>query len=85
MTEEERAELHRTQSVARRQARAEQYIGLSGDRDARVALEEAWRPLFLARLEAQGYGDEGEFLEEMFVSVPPQDVYVSEFPDDLLI
>jgi hypothetical protein len=84
MTEEERAELHRSQTVARCQARAEQYIGLAGDRDARVALELAWRPLLLAALEAQGMGDCGEFLEEMYVDVPPRDIYLSEIPNDLL-
>jgi hypothetical protein len=85
MTEEERAELHRSQTVARRQARAARYIGLAGDRDARVALDLAWRPSLLAALEAQGMGDCGEFLEEMYVEVPPKDVYLTEIPDGLLI
>jgi hypothetical protein len=85
MTEEERAELHRSQTAGGRQARAARYIGLAGDRDARVALELAWRPPLLAALEAQGMGDCGEFLEEMYVEVPPKDLYLSEVPDGLLI
>lgn len=85
MNDEERAELHRSQTAARRQARAQQYIGLAGDRDARVALDVAWRPPLLAALEAQGMGDCGEFLEEMYVEVPQKDLYVTEIPDGLLI
>jgi hypothetical protein len=85
MTEEERAELHRSQTVARRQARADRYIGLAGDRDARAALDVAWRSPLLAALEAQGMGDCGEFLEEMYVEAPPEDIYVTEIPDGLLI
>jgi hypothetical protein len=85
MTDEERAELHWSQTIARRQARAAQYIGLKGDRNARVALDIAWRPPLLAALEALGIGDCGEFLEEMYVEVPPEDVFVTEIPDGLLI
>ncbi len=85
MTEEERAELHRSQTAARRQVRAERYIGLAGNRDARAALDVAWRPPLLAALEAQGMGDCGEFLEEMYVEVPLKDVYLTEVPDGLLI
>jgi len=85
MNEEERAALHRSQAVAQRQARAARYIALAGDRDARVALELAWRPPLLAALEAQGMGDCSEFLEEMYVDVPQKDVYLTEIPEGLLI
>lgn len=85
MTEEERAELHRSQTIAQRQARRDRFIGLAGDREARVALDIAWHPPLLAALEAQGYGDDSEFLEEMYVEVPPQDVFTTEIPDELLI
>jgi hypothetical protein len=85
MNEEERAELHRSQTAARRQARAARYIGLAGDRDARVALGLAWRPPLLAALEAQGMGDCGEFLEEMYVEVPPRDTFTTEIAEGLLV
>jgi hypothetical protein len=86
MNEEERAELYRSQTAARRQARTERYIGLAaGNRDARLALEVAWRPPLLAALEAQGMGDCGEFLEEMYVEIPQKDAYLTEIPEGLLI
>lgn len=85
MTDEERAELHRTLEASRRQARAAQFIGLAGNRESRVALDLAWQPPLLAALEAQAQGDDVEFLEELYVEVPPQDVFLTEFPDDLLI
>lgn len=85
MTEEERAALYREQFAARRQARRERFIELAGDRDARVALDLAWQPVFLARLEAQFGEDCFDALEEMYVQVPEQDIYVTEIPDDLLV
>lgn len=85
MTEEERAALYRAQDAARRQARRDQYVALAGNRSARVALDLAWQPPLLASLEAQAHGDDSEFLEELYVEVPPQDIYVSEIPDSLLI
>jgi hypothetical protein len=85
MTEEEKAALHRTQEASRRQARRDAYVGLAGNRDARIALEAAWQPPLLAALEAQGVGDDSEFLEGLYVEVPPQDIYISEITDDLLI
>jgi len=86
MTEEERAELHRSQTLAQRQARRDRFIALAGDREARIALDEAWRPPLLAALEAQGGGgDDSELLEEMYVEIPPQDVFITEIPDELLI
>ena len=85
MTEEERAALYRSQSAARAQARRDRFVGLAGGRAARIALDQAWMPPLLAALEAQGVGDDCEFLEEMYVEVPEQDVYLTEIPDDLLI
>jgi hypothetical protein len=85
MTEEERAALYRSQVASRAQARRDRFVGLAGNRDARVALDAAWMPPLLASLESQGYGDDSEFLEEMYVDVPPQDIYITEIPDDLLV
>lgn len=77
MNEEERAALYREQVASRAQARREQYVGLAGNRARREALDLAWRPPVLARLEAQSQGDDHEFLEEMFVDVPQRDIFVS--------
>lgn len=86
MNEEERAELFREQLHARRQARCERYVALSGDREARESLDLAWRPYLLASLEAQaGGGGYPDAEEEMFCDVPGSDIYVSEVPDELLI
>lgn len=86
MTEEERAELYRTQLHARRQARSVRFVALAGDRDARVNLDLAWQPYLLASLEAQaGGGDYPDSDEEMYVEVPAEDIYVSEVPDGLLL
>jgi hypothetical protein len=87
MNEEERAELYRTQLTARRQARRARFVGLAGNRDARVALDVAWRPPLLAALEAQvGYpGDDLDSEENVIAEVPPQDIYISEIPDGLLL
>lgn len=84
MNEEERAALYRSQTAARSQARRDQLVGLAGDRDARAALDAAWQPVLLASLESQGQGDDSELLEELYVEVPEQDVYVTGIPDDLL-
>jgi hypothetical protein len=51
--EEERAAEHRRQREARCAARCERLAGLSGDPDARRALSGAWRPVYLAMIEAQ--------------------------------
>lgn len=84
MTDEERAELYRTQFVAQRQARRERFIGLAGDREAREELDEAWRPVLIAQLEAQMplIDDNSDALEEMYVEVPDRDVFITEVPDD---
>lgn len=85
MTEDERAALYREQVVARARERRNRYVALAGNHARRVALDEAWWPPVLARLEAQFIGDDSEFLEELYVEVPQKDVYISEIPDDLLV
>lgn len=84
MTEEERAALYREQFVSRRQARRERFIGLAGDREAREALDVAWRPVLIAQMEAQMpvTDDCSDALEEMYVEVPQGDVFITEAPDD---
>jgi hypothetical protein len=84
MDEEERAALYRQQVVSREQARRDAYVGLAGNRQKRIELDEAWWPPVLAQLEAQFVGDDCEFLEELYVDVPQKDVYITEVPDDLL-
>jgi hypothetical protein len=85
MNEEERAALYREQVAARAQARRDAYVGLAGNRQKRIELDEAWWPPVLARLEAQFIGDDSEFLEELYVEVPQKDVYISEIPDDQFV
>lgn len=86
MNEEERAALYRQQRTSRLQARRDRYVGLAGNRDSRVALDAAWMPRILVSLEAQGYPDDCIDSEEcLYVEVPPEDVYITEIPDDLLV
>ena len=85
MNEEERAALYREQVASRAQARRDNYVALAGNRARREALDLAWRPPVLARLEAGAQGDDCEFLEELYVEVPERDIYVSgEAPADQL-
>jgi hypothetical protein len=84
MTEEERAALYRAQVASREQARRDAYVGLAGNRQKRIELDEAWWPPVLSHLEAQFVGSDCEFLEELYVEVPQKDVYITEFPDDQL-
>jgi hypothetical protein len=84
MTEEERAAQYRAEDLARRKARRDRYVALAGNRQKRVELDAAWSPVLLARLERDFAGDDCEFLEEMYVEVPQEDVYITEVPDDLL-
>lgn len=87
MTEEERAELFRKQLRSRRQARCAQFAGLAGDREQREALDLAWAPPLLARLEAEVGCLPGEVdsLEEMYCQVPDSALYVSEIPEGQLL
>ena len=87
MSEEERAALHRSQIAARRQARCENFASLAGNRERREALDRAWAPPLLARLEAQAgcLPDELDSLEDMYCRVPDQNIYVSGVPEGLLI
>lgn len=85
MNEEEQAALYRQQAVARAQDRRDRFVALAGNRERRIALDEAWRPPVLTRLESQFIGDDCEFLEELYVDVPPQGIYITEIPDDLLV
>ncbi len=69
MNEEERAELFREQYAARRQARCERFEGLAGDSEARTALDLAWRPYLLARLEAEAEIDP-DLYDDLICEVP---------------
>jgi hypothetical protein len=86
MTEEERAALHRSQIAARRQARCDCFIALAGNREARVALDLAWQPYLLARLEAEGFGDDClDSEEDVLCQAPDRDIYISQIPGGLLL
>jgi hypothetical protein len=87
MTEEERAVLYREQLAARRQARRGRFVGLAGNRDARVALDLAWRPSLLASIEAQAVpaADDWDSEENVIAEVPQRDIYITEIPDELLL
>ena len=85
MDSEERAALYREQLAARRNARARQFIALAGNHGRREGLDAAWAPPLLAALESQGDPDPPDALEEAFVEVPREDIYISEIPDGLLL